>query len=492
MRFVRGWNRLASPPMMLSRRALLLAAAAGAPRALAAQPFTILCPLTVEPAVLIPGVSDAFVTRFLGGKIYRGLMRYAPDGSLQPDLASAAGVSADRLTYLFRLRPGVTWHDSGGLDAGDVVFSLARFHAALQPALRLERVRVEAADPLTVVLHLSAPDDFSMRLLDALSLPIVPQHVHDVAGWGLDPRIVTPVGSGPFRMERWLRLVRFEWFIGPMPALAAIECPVLPDPAARLALAGGDPPLLLAGDAASSALAPRMRAAGLAVEADYPPAARSMAGLRLNTAVKPLDKPEVRQALACAIDRDLVVKEAWSGLARVATGPLLAGSAGRNEAAALPAYSPRAAAERLNAAGLRPDESGMRARLRYLHPLEAPWDALFGVLRRALLQVGVELTAEPVPPAAWRRRVADGEYETTGFEAPQTGEARIDLAPYAAMLPGLQTVLADGRFDDAQTVLAAGMPVLWLVELGEPLARDKRLSVPGGVLSDFTATRLAS
>ncbi len=493
--------------MGLSRRALILAAAAGPrfaqaaeprfaqaaePRfAQAAEPSTLVCPLAAEPALLIPGVSDAFATRFIGGKIYRGLMRYGPDGTLQPDLASAAGVSADRLTYLFRLRTGVTWHDSGAFDATDVVFSLARFHAALQPALRLGRVRVEAADAQTVVLRLSAPDDLSLRQLDALSLPIVPQHVHDVPGWALDPRAVAPVGTGPFRVAQWLRLVRFDWYAGPRAALDTLDCPVMPDPAARLALAERAPVLLVGDTAGLSMVAPLQAVPGLAVEADYPPAGRNVAGLRMNPATKPLDRPELRQALAYAVDREAVARQAWSRLARVATGPLLAGSPGRNEAAVLPGYDPRAAAERLNAAGLRPDDSGIRARLRYLHPPGPPWDRVFPVLRAALRQVGIELTAELVSAADWAWRAERGDYELTGFVAAQAGEPAADLAPYEALLPALRPLLASGQLDDAQAALVAAMPVLWLVEPGCPVVRDRRLSLPGGIFGDFSRAELS-
>ncbi len=478
--------------MRVSRRALLLAAGSGMSPARAAQPSVLVCPLPAAPGVLIPGVSNAFVTRFLGGKIYRGLMRYGPGGTLEPDLASAAGVSADGLTYLFRLRAGVIWHDSGGFGADDVVFSLARFHAALQPGLRLDRVRVEAVDAQTVVLHLTAPGDLSLRLLDALSLPIVPLHVHDQPGWALDPREVTPVGTGPFRVAEWLRLVRFEWFAGPKAALAGVDCPVLPDPGARLAVAG-DAPVLLAGDAVPLSEVARLRAVpSLVVGAEFPPSDRSIAGVRLNVAAKPLDQLEVRLALACAIDRATVLRDAWAGIGRVATGPLIAGCAGRNDAAVLPDYSPRAASAHLTAAGLRPGDDGVRTQLAYLHPPDPDLRALFAVVRVALRQVGIEVTAEVVSTEDWRRRCAAGEYQMAGFLAEQSGDPALDLAPYAAESPDLAPLLAGGAegLVAAQAALAGSLPVVWLVEPGCPVAQDRRLRLPDGVLGDFSDARL--
>ena len=363
----------------------------------------------------------------------------------------------------------------------------------MQPALRLDRVRAQAVDPQTVVLHLTAPGDLSLRLLDALSLPIVPQHVHDRPGWALDPREATPVGSGPFRMAEWLRLVRFEWYAGPKAALAGIDCPVVPDPAARLALAGGGAPVLLAGNAAALSEVPRLRTVpSLSVEADYPPAARSIAGVRLNLAAKPLDQQDVRLALACAISRETVLRDAWAGIGRIASGPLIGGCAGRNDAAVLPEFSARVASAHLNAAGLRPGDDGIRTQLAFLHPPDPALRALLAVVRASLRQVGIEVTAEPVSAEQWTRRCASGDFQMAAFLESQSGDPAVDLARYAAGLPGLAPLLGGGPdgLAEAQTVLAASLPVLWLVEPGCPVARDRRLSLPGGVLGDFSGARL--
>ncbi len=338
---------------------------------------------------------------------------------------------------------------------------------------------VGTPDSCTVVLSLPAPDGGFLASLDALSLPVVPEHIHDRPGWGLDPLQVTPVGTGPFRVERWLRLVRFEWYAGPKPGLAAIDCPVIPGAGARLALAESGTALLMAGDAVDLADVATLRTVpALAVDAEYPAAARTLAGLRLNPAVPPLNQPEVRSALAAAISRQAALREGWAGLGRVATGPTV----GRSEGAALPDYNPRAASSALTAAGLRPDAAGIRATLTYLHPLEPPWQALFPMLRASLGQVGIDLVAEAVPGVEWARRVEAGAYQLTGFSFAQTGDPAVDLAPYGGMLPELAPLLTGA---DAQSLLVAKMPVIWLVEPGVPVVRDKRLRMPGGVLGSF-------
>ena len=447
VRFARGWNRVACTPMILSRRAMIVGAASAARVARAADAPRLLCPLAAEPGVVIPGVSDTFGARLVGGQIYRGLLRWGPGGTLEPDLATAIDLSADGLRYTVQLRPGVTWHDSGGFGAADVAFSLARFNRALQPGLRLGRLTIDTPGPLTVVLGLPAPDPLFPRCLTAASLPIVPQHIHDRPGWALDPKQTAPVGTGPFRMDTWLNLVRFEWYAGPKPALPAIGFPVLPEPRDRTALVEGLGPVLLVGDAVDLPSVPRLRTVpGVTVEAEYPPDLRSIAGLRFNVAVPPLDQREVRLALACAIDRAAALREGWSGLGRVATE--------------LPGYDLRAAAEHLRAGGLRPDDTGIRARLTCLLPPGPAWPPVLGAVRRSLAQVGVELVAEAVTDAEWKRRVAAGEYQIAVFTM-------------------------DG--DAEQERMSAVLP---LVEPAVPVVRPSGLRLPRGALGSFEGASL--
>jgi ABC-type transport system substrate-binding protein len=200
----------------------------------------------------------------------------------------------------------------------------------------------------------------------------------------------------------------------------------------------------------------------------------------------------VRLGLACAIDRDEVLRSAWAGLGRVATGPAVASSLNRNDAATLPDHSPRAAAEHFEAGGLRPGDDGIRARLQFLYPPGVPWQVLFLVIRQSLAQVGIELIAAPVPLAEWARRVGAGDYEVTGFEADQTGDPARDLRPYATGLPEVTARLREGPEGerDAQALLVARMPVLWLAEPALPIVRSRNLHLHGSALGNFASASL--
>src|SRR6185295_13916703 len=64
--------------------------------------------------------------------IFDGLMDYKPGTTeLTPDLAESYTVSEDGLTYTFKLRDGVKFHNGRALTASDVKYSLER---AVNPA----------------------------------------------------------------------------------------------------------------------------------------------------------------------------------------------------------------------------------------------------------------------------------------------------------------------------------------------------------------------
>ena len=430
--------------MTLPRRALILGSLLPW-AARAAEPETgamLLCPLAAAPDVLVPGLGDGLGTLLVGSNLYRGLTRLDADGNAVPDLATWS-VSPDRLRYRFRLQTGLQWHDGVPITAADAVFSLDRLHRAQNPRLDLAPVAsIAAAGPQSVLITLRQPFEPLLRELNALNAAIVPQHVHDVPRWGLDPSVVKPVGTGAFRYDGWLRLTRFG---GPPPALAGVVFPILPELADRVAAVQRGRPALMVETLMDGATAARLRAdTALVVEAADPPGWSGWAELRLNPQRSPLNQPAVRLALATAIDRNALLWAVWDGFGSV---PLDA-----------PAYDVRAASAQLQAAGLRPDDDGMRAQLHLLLPPDPAAARLAAALTRMLSLVAVELAPETPDLAEWRRRVASGDYDLA-----------LDL---------------HGRGAKDGTSIRLARPAL-------AVARDRRLHLPGGVLGGFASATLA-
>lgn len=97
---------------------------------------------------------------------YDGLYRYQNDPpELVPWLATSHSVSADGLTWEFKLRPGIRFHDGSDLTAEDVVYSFRR-------VLALRLAPAGAFLPILKPENVTAPDRLSVRFV--LSKPYAP------------------------------------------------------------------------------------------------------------------------------------------------------------------------------------------------------------------------------------------------------------------------------------------------------------------------------
>ena len=68
--------------------------------------------MQLEPPILDPTASPAAaISEALYGNLFEGLVQFAADGSVLPQLAGSWDVSTDGLSYIFHLRPGVRFHD---------------------------------------------------------------------------------------------------------------------------------------------------------------------------------------------------------------------------------------------------------------------------------------------------------------------------------------------------------------------------------------------
>jgi peptide/nickel transport system substrate-binding protein len=190
-------------------------------------------------------------------------MLYGVDDKLQPrrQMVEAEEVSADGLTWTFRLRPGLKFHDGEPVLAKDVVASLARWQARDNMGLMLKAIENElaAVDDRTFRWQLKKPFRKMLVALGKIGTPtcfIMPARIA-----ATDPfkPINDYVGSGPMKLVRdeWVPGARaaFERFSGYVPRpepsswaaggkrmlLERIEWVVMPDPAtASAALQNGE------------------------------------------------------------------------------------------------------------------------------------------------------------------------------------------------------------------------------------------------------------
>lgn len=270
--------------------------------------------VVLEPPHLDPTAGAAgAIDEILYANVFEGLTRIGPNGEVLPGLAASWEVSEDGKVYTFKLRAGVKFHDGTTFDAEDVKFSLDRARA--EDSVNAQKVlfsaidTVEVVDPLTVKVTLKRPQGsflYNMGWGDAVI----------VAPESAETNKEKPVGTGPFRFDRWARgasvtLVRNPDYWGEPAALEKAEFRFVPDAAAAV-------PALLSGDVQAF---PNFPASDALEQIKADPRFAVVIGstegetiLAMNNAKAPFDNLKVRQAISHAIDREEIILGASNGL----------------------------------------------------------------------------------------------------------------------------------------------------------------------------------
>lgn len=136
--------------------------------------------------------------------VFSGLVRMDENMQPQPDLAKAWSVSEDGLEYVFDLREDVLWHDGKKFSAADVKFSIEAFKNPQTNAsiyVNFEDVKgLEILNDYKIKITLKQPFP---AFLDALSVGILPKHLLENEDLNTAPFNQNPIGTGPFKFEKW-------------------------------------------------------------------------------------------------------------------------------------------------------------------------------------------------------------------------------------------------------------------------------------------------
>jgi peptide/nickel transport system substrate-binding protein len=282
---------------------------------------TLISALTTAPTGLDPH-SVALLANFrITRLMYTPLVNLAVDLTPIPALAES-WETPDNLTYIFHLRPGVTFHNGRELDSEDVKYSLERILNEATAAWARGQFAViseiEMPDANTLRLTLDSP--FSGLIAAMFNLLVVPKEIADQPP---DYLMTNVDGTGPFKLENWnpdveLSLVRHDgyWEAG-KPYLDGITIRIIPDENSVLAALG-------TGDVDHYVLEDNKNAA--TVESDGTLVLDTVPAIGTNVININHRKPEladlrVRQALSMAMNREEILQVAGSGVG-VVSGPI--------------------------------------------------------------------------------------------------------------------------------------------------------------------------
>jgi peptide/nickel transport system substrate-binding protein len=312
---------------------LVLLAVAAVSTATAAPPKdAIVIGLLAEPVTMDPPqITDLNSTRVIK-RLFEGLTaQELGTYKIIPGLAQSWDISKDGLTYTFRLRPNVKFHDGTPLTADAVKFCFDRqlndqgpFYATgIYPYVKgfLGNVAgVEVVNPTTVQIRLKAPLTPFLQYLAHHSLYIYSPEA--LKKWGKDV-VKHPVGTGPFKLETWepgvrVVLARNDQFWGGAPKVRqAIYVPIIEAQARLSAIKTGEIDLTM--DVPPDSLADLRKDSVVVVAETNSSAVWYVA---LNTRHPVLKDKRVRQALNYAVQKDAIIRDILKGTAIVATTPL--------------------------------------------------------------------------------------------------------------------------------------------------------------------------
>ncbi|MDB6051084.1 MAG: dppA 1 [Pseudomonas sp.] len=268
----------------------------------------------------------------------------AQEGKVVPSLAESWDISADGLTYTFKLRSGVKFHHTEyftptrDLTAQDVVFSFQRMLDPANPwhkiaqsgfphaqSMQLPALikNIEAPETLTVRFTLDHPDSTFLATLSMGFASIYSaEYTAQLLKAGTPEKLNSqPIGTGPFVFRRFQRdaVVRYaanpDYFDG-KPGVDALVFAITPDANVRLQK--------IRQNECQIALSPKpldVQAASADAKLNVVKNAAFMtAFVAINSQHPPLDKPEVRQAINLAFDKNVYLKAVFEGSAVAANG----------------------------------------------------------------------------------------------------------------------------------------------------------------------------
>ncbi len=328
----------------LGRRRFLMNAAAGSAAAMAGGSFVGPAMAAGEPVrggtlkwaqIVAPDTLDPHFTGSLGAikihnNIFNGLLKVTYDGkkvSFDPDLAEKWTMVNDR-THVFKLRPGVKFHNGDACDAAAVKWSVERVkdpktgspHAWMVQDL----ASVDVIDPLTVRVVYSKPFAFfpvAMTGATGRAGTIVCRSAVEKYGKDFGRN---PVGTGPFRFVQWKEneIIELErnpnYFEKGLPYLDKVQIILIKEPTAAVAA-------VLSGQVDAMDACPFQFMSQLRANSNlniYGEVEGNYAFLGMNNKRAPFDDVNLRLAVAFAIDRSVIVKQGYFGDAIAAYSPI--------------------------------------------------------------------------------------------------------------------------------------------------------------------------
>lgn len=241
----------------------------------------------------------------------------------------------DDLTWDFKVRQGVKFHNGRDMTIDDVLFTLSAERlwgpTPIEPhSLASSFAKVEAVDPETVRITTKYPDPVLLQRLAHVIGHVVPKK--EYLELGKEAYSAAPIGTGPYKWDHMIAdeeivLTAFDDYWGEKPPLKQITFKAVPETSARIAG-------LITGQYDIITSIPPDQAELVDQEPDYETRTIEVENMHHLTFMtgcgeenqacerkSPVHDPLVRKAMILSLDREKIADRLWNGMAKVPAGP---------------------------------------------------------------------------------------------------------------------------------------------------------------------------
>lgn len=307
--------------------------------------------MPTDAKILDPTMDISYTARLPARNMFDALTDVGRDGSLLPALAES-WESRDAMTWTFKIREGVKFHNGATLTADDVVWTyqmIAENPKSPNQSYFRTVSKVEKADERTVRVVMKSADAVFPRLMYVV--PIVPRA--DYLAKGPERFAREPVGTGPYKFVNWVKDDHIELEATGLPhfsgtaSVKSVIFRTVPSASARIAgLESGE--LDLVAQLPPPEVPRLQQGKGLRVVLHE---TNKNVQLGMNATAKPLDDVRVRQAIDLAIDRVAICRDLLRGLGKPTDQASAPSVFGFDTSRPLPRYDPDLARQLLRDAG---------------------------------------------------------------------------------------------------------------------------------------------
>jgi peptide/nickel transport system substrate-binding protein len=377
------------------------------------------------------------------------------------DLAESWEVSADGLTYTFKLKPNIKFHDGSDMTSADVKATYERIAnpgegvRSIRRAAYADIASIETPDPQTVVFKLK---ERNASMLTNFASPW--DCIYSAAKLKEDPRFPERniLGTGPFKFvehaagSHWIGERFADYFEKDRPYLDSFRAIFITNTAARVnALQAGE--VLSEFRGHSPADRDKLKAAlGDKIVVHESPWICSLV-VTFNTERKPFDDARVRRALSLAIDR-------WQGaealskiaLVRHVGGLLRPGyslAASEEELVKYPGFGKDIKAARAEAQKLLAEAGVKDLKFKFLNRnVPMPYTPVGVFLIDQWRQIGVQVEHDQPETKAYISNLRGGNFDAgLDFNCDAVDDPNLQLAKY---ISAKRSPINYGRYQDAK------------------------------------------